>query len=200
MKSKLIKISLGLIGLIFLGVMIQSCCRDKTEYKICEISMQIDSYYGGDDSLSYFNINTEDQIDTSYNQFNYSLQGLVTPVGDVCRIPLPFINTVYAFQPCPLKIVDSIPRKNINLSFDRDISYNGNVIAAGTNLMSDANLSNALEYDYYSEQSYSGRIFMDSTNFTLLQLDTGYYKMNMTTTTIFGNKQQFEKKVLFKKD
>ena len=96
------------------------------------------------------------------------------------------------------KIVDSIPRNNISIKFDRDFNYDGNIIAAGTNILSDPNMRNAVQYESYSYYNYEGRISIDSADLSLILFDSGYYNMTFDSQTTLGRNQTIQKQVLFK--
>lgn len=183
-----------MVALMLVGILIQSCCRNMDEHKICNIRLQINAYT---DSLGSYNTNLEDNIDTSYNHFDYYLYGQTSQSGTVCHIGIPFVNSAYAMQPCIPNIIDSIPRNNIMLQFDKDFLYNGNTISAGTNLISEAALRNVLEYSYSNYYNVEGRIRIDASHISNFQFDTTYYKMTLSATSVFGNSQTFEKQILF---
>lgn len=194
MKNKLVKISLGFIATMFLGVFIQSCCTD--EFHICStLDFLIHTDENGD--LVQFNKNTDDGIDTSYNHFNFALSATSDKVEKSCGIVVPFISSAHATS-CDYQVVDSIPRSNVNLSLDRDITFDNTVVPAGSNLLSHPATQNAISYtaDYF--YSYNAIIKMDSANLAKLQFDTGYYQVSVSTTTTNGTKGAASRQVLFK--
>ena len=65
-----------------IGIFIQSCCSDEG-HKICDLQFQM-SNFGGKDSLAFFNQNLEDNIDTSYNHFEYVFSANVVELDKSC--------------------------------------------------------------------------------------------------------------------
>ncbi len=194
MKNKLLKI-LALYGAaLTIGIVVQSCCRNQ-ESKICNISF---TTAANSSVLTNLNRNFNDGIDTSYNQFGFSIDGQIIDESATCKIAIPFIHSAYAFQPCLPRILDSIPRANINLSLDRDITFNGNVVGAGSNLMTDAIIGSAIDYDYLNYYIFNGSISMDSTNYSQLVLDTGYYEVTLSARSVTGATDIQTRKVLLK--
>ena len=196
MKNKLVKILALYVAALTTGIVAQSCCSKK-EKKICTISFAVSAY---DIANRDLNQNIDDGIDTSYNQFRFTIDGQIIDASSTCKVGIPFMNSAYAFQPCLPRILDSIPRANINLSLNRDITYNGNIVNAGSNLMTDPSIRNAIDYEYLNYNSFNGTISMDSTNYSQLVVDTGYYEITLNASSATGTTHIQTRQVLLREN
>ena len=77
MRKKVMKIYALFLLVLAIGIGVQSCCS-REDYKICGMTFYVNSYQSGRDSIYMYNLNTEDGIDTSYDNFGFILNGQVT--------------------------------------------------------------------------------------------------------------------------
>lgn len=197
MFKKSIFIGLGMFVFMFCTTLIFQSCRP-CENKICNFEFNVQL----EDSLSQaYNLNTTDGTDTSLNKLSFEFYAFEEVDNPACAYLNFGFNTAYAFtQYC--EVTNDILDGSFILQLDQDLTYNGNTIAAGTNLITQADLKDhwSISSDNFGKGS-SGQIFgqvsLDSNLMSQIQFNTGSHDVSFGFATDDGQNLLKHKNVVF---
>lgn len=189
-------LGLGMFCFLFCcSVLLQSC---KCEVKVCNFTFNVSASYGPDS----LNLISDDGIDTSLNGIHFSFVAFHEHTNPACASVNFGFNSAYAFtRYCT--IINPIIEASYTLSLDKDVLFNSDTIAAGTNLINypafkDHWQIENTEIGYNGGGEIHGSLALDSTISNQVLFDTGEYDVEFGFATEDAQNLRQHLKVVYK--
>ncbi len=184
-------ISLSVFALVILPLMLIPACEDWLTYEvtICDVELLANPEEGFWDNQDTVISMTED----------IAFWVLSDPGQATCWAPsIPFVNTAYATSPCA-RYTNSLSQSTFDLCFDREITFENEIIAANTNLFRHPEIAAEILVEINADCDWYNCLLTFSPALrNAITFDTGEYLVSFSCETSDDRQVEDSVRVIFR--